>query len=143
MPCGLELIAVYGLAADDAFGFVGHLLVVHVEVVLDGVGHVTALGVVVDVGGAFLHGLSADYFALLPVVDDVCAMQGEEQLRLVGPGCLHSVEVLEFAQFRGFQYLVHLLTGGEQCLPSVLGVDGKEGVNLRLDALVAPPLQAV
>ena len=80
-----ELVAVNALSADDAFGFVGHLLVVHVEVVLQGVGHVSACHGIVRVGGFLVEGQDVGRFSGLPVISDVSAGQGDEKFRLVFP----------------------------------------------------------
>ena len=138
-----ELVAVNALSADDAFGFVGHLLVVHVEVVFQGVGHVSACHGIVRVGGLLVKSQDIGSLSCLPVVGDVSAGQGDEEFRLVFPRQLYVVEVRQLAQLFGFECLVDAFTGREQCFLAVLGVDGHEGVDARLDALVAPPLQAV
>ena len=80
-----ELVAVNALSADDAFEFVGHLLVVHVEVVLQGVGHVSACHGIVRVGGFLVEGQDVGRFSGLPVISDVSAGQGDEKFRLVFP----------------------------------------------------------
>ena len=142
MPNSLR-VAVDALSAHHAFRLLRHGLAVHVEVVLQRIGDVTALGVVIHAGGALGRLAHRDHALLRPVVGDELAVQRQQGLRLVRPGITEAVEVVQLSQTVGLEHGVYLCTGQEQCLAAVLRVDGQQGVDARLHGGVAPPLQAV
>ena len=93
-----KLVAVHRLSADDTFGLVRHLAVVHVEVVLDGVGYVATLRCEVDVGASGLCslGIGDDELVFLEVVNNVSFRPLDKHVRLVRPRELRVVEVHDF-----------------------------------------------
>ena len=66
-----ELIAVDRLPADDAFGFVGDCLFVHIQVVVDCVGYVSVGDAIIFVGCFIFQLQCADNPVVLEIVYDV------------------------------------------------------------------------
>ena len=80
-----EFIAVYALAAYDAFGFVGYGVAIYVQIIILGISHVTTCDIVIFVGCFFGQGLFADDFIGFPVVNNVVSGQRDKQLCFFGP----------------------------------------------------------
>ena len=104
-----ELVAVYALPAYDAVGFVGYGSAIHEEVVLEGIGHVAACGMIILVGAFFWEFTFADNLVRFPVVDGVASGQADEYLRFVGPGQSYLIKVAQFAQLFLCQSLIDFL----------------------------------
>lgn len=82
-----EFIAVYALSAYNSFGFFGYGFVVHEEVILNGIGYVSAFRGIVNVCTVSFSGLrqTFDEFIFLEIINDVSRRQFDKHIRFVRP----------------------------------------------------------
>ena len=112
----------YALTAYDAVGFVGDGYTVYEKIVLDGISHVTACGVIISVDTFFRDFPFTGDFIGFPVVDDITSGQVNEYLGNIGPREAYLAQVAQFTEFSSFQYPVDFLACYKQSLFSVSGV---------------------
>ena len=93
-----EFIAVYALPAYNSFGFFGYGFVVYEEVILNGIGYVSAFRGIVNVCTVSFSGLrqTFDEFIFLEIINDVSRRQFDKHIRFVRPWKLGIVEMLYF-----------------------------------------------
>ena len=139
-----EFIAVNALTTEYAFRFVSYLMSVHIEVVADGIGDMSAYRVQVHIGIRFLRQVIAgSYGTCHPVVYGITLALGQLYFGLVRPWIAQRIEGTYRFDTGFLQCLVHGFEGEEYTFFAVLRVDGLYLSHFGFDAQVAPPCEAM